>query len=305
MDENYMKGNQKYRINIILLLTVIIFSGCNIRRAGIEFSLSHNEEPVITVRSIDTKKYDLVFDTGWGPHPFLYDQGIEKLMGSKEKVQHKLFRCVQRVDPNLSLSTENIIKIFDKYTYSRILLAKFLNYNKYVMKKIYYNPQRMSEYAHSSNDGIVGIDYFGELKNITIDYVNEQIYLNHKELDGTYCDMFEMDIPSCYGINIIIDGVEEIAEIDTGCNAFIISQNFIEQNVSQNIKEEEIDYNFKKIEICNIDYLDITAYLSSDPRNTTSEESKNRTKDISLLGYTFFKNRIIQLDFENMKFCIQ
>ncbi|MDC7221024.1 MAG: hypothetical protein PQJ59_13900 [Spirochaetales bacterium] len=299
----------------LLLLVILLFMGCRRDNKEINFELSSSNQPIVTFKTGNNKEYHLMFDTGWTP-PCLYEKGMEKVYSTHKRfkfIDNYLIKLViEKKYPEMYRKEMDHREFF--YGKNHYLPVNFRYFKTgksiFTKKKFYYTPLQLSGYSQNSKDGVFGIDFLGEVRNITIDYNNGKIILNDDRLDTTYCDMYEMQVPYHYAISINIDGKEELAEIDTGCNAFIISQRFVDQNINiysgeHNGKAREKDYLFNKIEICGISFENITGYLSTDPRNHTSEASIERTQEISLLGYSFFRDRVIQLDFENGEFCIK
>jgi len=68
---------------------------------------------------------------------------------------------------------------------------------------------------------------------------------------------------------------------------------------------EPVNYSVKEIKIGKIKYKKILGMLGSDSRIKMTDEARGRLTEYSLLGFPFFKNKIIQLDYENKVFRIK
>jgi len=121
-----------------------------------------------------------------------------------------------------------------------------------------------------------------------------------------------------YAVDAIINGETESCMIDTGFNGFIIRQDFQKENVNNSekfFKNEEgnllINNDIQTVVLSNVTYKKINAVYSGDgvvfdyDESTGLNNAKNALVYQTDFGYPFFKNHIIQLDFENNVFRIR
>lgn len=168
-------------------------------------------------------------------------------------------------------------------------------------------------------DGIIGEDCFQKFSNVIIDYKNKVIVFNGEKIKGESVPMIIDEDGLCF-IEFLCSDIKEIGLIDTGSDCFIIRSSFMEKTCNYNhITKEEIEelkkrkvkitepvnYSVKEIKIGKIKYKKILGMLGSDSRIKMTDEARGRLTEYSLLGFPFFKDKIIQLDYENKVFRIK
>ena len=168
-------------------------------------------------------------------------------------------------------------------------------------------------------DGIIGEDCFQKFSNVIIDYKNKVIVFNGEKIKGESVPMIIDEDGLCF-IEFLCSDIKEIGLIDTGSDCFIIRSSFMEKTCNYNhitkekIEElkkrkvkitEPVNYSVKEIKIGKIKYKKILGMLGSDSRIKMTDEARGRLTEYSLLGFPFFKDKIIQLDYENKVFRIK
>ena len=121
-----------------------------------------------------------------------------------------------------------------------------------------------------------------------------------------------------YYIHYSLDGIKDLGLIDTGCDGFIVRENYTTDyvDISENEIEkfiEESEYIKKKIDtvkfntitIGNVSFESVEGFLAIDERVKMNQEATKEHRLRSILGYKFFKDHIIQLDFKNNLFYIE
>ncbi|MBO4727675.1 MAG: hypothetical protein J5631_04565 [Spirochaetaceae bacterium] len=180
-------------------------------------------------------------------------------------------------------------------------------------------PFYFSNYDFPKFDGIIGEDCFKSFSNIIIDYKNKLIVFDGEPIKGEEIPMLIDEEGLCF-IEFSCNGNKEIGLIDTGSGDFILRSSFFEKsceynhNTIEKIKElksrrvklsEPVNYVFQEVTIGKIKYKKLTAKLASDPRIQMADEARGRLTEYSTLGFPFFENKIIQLDYKNKVFRIQ
>ncbi|MBR6216843.1 MAG: hypothetical protein IKQ84_10555 [Spirochaetaceae bacterium] len=180
-------------------------------------------------------------------------------------------------------------------------------------------PFYFSNYNFSAFDGIIGEDCFKKFSNIIIDYKNKVIVFNGEAIKGEELPMLIDEEGLCF-IEFLCNGKKETGLIDTGSDDFILRSSFFEKpceynhNTIEKIEElkkrevkitEPMNYVFQDVSIGKMKYKKLSAKLASDSQLQMADEARGRLTEYSTLGFPFFENRIIQLDYKNKVFRIQ
>ncbi len=180
-------------------------------------------------------------------------------------------------------------------------------------------PFYFSNYNFSAFDGIIGEDCFKKFSNIIIDFKNKVIVFDGETIMGEEIPMLIDEEGLCF-IEFSCNGNKEIGLIDTGSDAFILRSSFFEKaceynhNTIEKIEElkkrevkitEPMNYVFQDVSIGKMKYKKLSAKLASDSRIQMADEARGRLTEYSTLGFPFFENKIIQLDYKNKVFRIQ
>ena len=168
-------------------------------------------------------------------------------------------------------------------------------------------------------EGLIGQDCFAKFSNIIIDYKNKVIVFDGENIKGEEMPMFIDEEGLCF-IEFICNGIKETGLIDTGSQYFILRSSFFEKaceyNHMSDIEIEELkkrkinltepkNYLFREVKIGENRYKKIVARLASDSQIQMSDEARGRLSEYSSLGFPFFENKIIQLDYRNKIFRIK
>jgi len=179
-------------------------------------------------------------------------------------------------------------------------------------------PFYASNFSFSLFDGIIGQDAFRQFSNIIIDYKNKVIVFDGEPINGDEIPMIIDEQGLCF-IDLLLNGKKETCLIDTGADVFILRGSFFEKDCNYNyskleqiekLKERKVEltpphnYLFKNVKIGNVKYKKITGLLASDSRIQMTPEARARLSEYSSLGFPFFKDKIIQLDYKNQVFRI-
>ena len=180
-------------------------------------------------------------------------------------------------------------------------------------------PFYYTNYDFSIFDGLIGQDCFTEFSNIIIDYKNKVIVFDGENIKGEEMPMF-IDAEGLCFIEFTCNGIKETGLIDTGSQYFILRSSFFEKACEyshmsaseiEELKNRKINlteptnYLFREVKIGTNRYKKMKAKLASDSQIQMSDEARGRLSEYSSLGFPFFENKIIQLDFRNKIFRIK
>ncbi len=170
-------------------------------------------------------------------------------------------------------------------------------------------------------DGILGMNFLSNFKNLTIDYPNKIIYLNSKKCNiknkvpiAKNDDIEKLGIQdNLLYLNLQIENVYHIFTLDTGGLAeFILispqsDSELNEAKINANDDVSNPTYFYKSIRIGNKMFENIRTCYTSFPGLITvlQDNGKWEENKINCLGQELFKKHIIQFDFENNTFGIE
>ncbi|MCF0125701.1 MAG: hypothetical protein HUJ68_08105 [Clostridia bacterium] len=166
-------------------------------------------------------------------------------------------------------------------------------------------------------DGILGIDFLSQYDNVVFDYKTNKIKFNEPPINNNPIEMFKKR-GNGYYVYYSLDGIKDFGLIDTGCDGFVVrekyqtdyietTENEIEKFIEESdyIKKKSDTVMFNTIKIGNVFFDNIEGYFAIDERIKMSQDATKEHRLRSILGYKFFKNHIIQLDFKNNVFYIE
>ena len=239
-------------------------------------------------------KLELEFDSGLDVN-FLSKRGIKKMF-PKTKFSKPGTYTIKQV----SLETENEVSIEN---------AQF-KYRKDEFK---------SSYQGIDYDGAIGLSFFKNFGKVTFDFRNQKVILGEYEIDSTPIKMVEVNILDniFYEIPIYINGNPDTAIIDFGTKGFaVIRENF--GRAKHDFKDEDYLKSFDKSLLewrsyINIESLQVGNFVLE---NVKCQNSKGRLMNIpdivrnvifynNTIGIEFFKDKIVQFDFENNLFYVK
>lgn len=243
---------------------------------------------------------------------FLLDTGADSTLLSDRGLKDLFFENYENImNKKELLKDDGNIHIFTDPVGSWIIPA----YNG-DQKKI---PFYYTNFDFESYEGIIGESTFREFSNIIIDYKNKLIIFDGEPISEEEIPMIVDDEGLCF-IEFTCKGIKEIGLIDTGAHAFLLRSTFFEKPYEFNfLSEQKIDelkkrevkltkpkkYLFKDIKIGKTNFNKINGFLSSDSSILMTDEARGRTTEYSILGFPFFKDKIIQLDYKNKVFRIK
>ena len=301
-----MKKILKNLFSILILLCVLSCSSTNTKVDFTDFS--ENEIPFsygfngymplftfYTETSDDEiVKLELEFDSGLDVN-FLSKRGIKKMF-PKTKFSKPGTYTIKQV----SLETENEVSIEN---------AQF-KYRKDEFK---------ASYQGIDYDGVIGLSFFKNFGQVTFDFKNQKVILGEYEIDSTPIKMVEVNILDniFYEIPIYINGNPDTAIIDFGTKGFaVIRENF--GRVKHDFKDEDYLKSFDKSLLewnsyINIESLEVGDFVFEDVKCQNSKGRLINIPDIvrnvifynNTIGIEFFKDKIVQFDFENNLFYVK
>lgn len=291
----------------------------------IPFTLDYpdsEEKPVIKL-IINNTEYFFMCDTG-SSFCVLSKNGVQKLFGTLDAFYNDtLPSYVQyKMSKDIDLSKKNkkqLIKMFDTDILTgKISVSKEFSINK-ANKQIKWELVLQTKNLNPDTkvDGILGQSFFKQFKNITFDYKEKKIIFDDKKICEKDISM-EIDVFGIYRIPFIMDGKQEYGWIDTGNNHFVVRNDIDKEQVLLSDDEMlKLAYNtkgkktlskvftVKEIQIGKVIFNNIEAVNASNIFVKTNSFARNILSVMNSLGYPFFKDNIIQLDFENNVFRIK
>jgi len=282
--------------------------------AVIPFSYCKTYLPVFTVTDSSGIKLCLAFDSGF-TYCALNKNGLKKATGSSKKLLENAIDYCKQQNPDIG---DNLIKrnAAAMVKQGRMGITVYeLHADKFSAGNtvFHYEPETA---AYDSVDGIVGFSFFGDCKNITIDYLHSVIYIDSNTLSGTILPM-EKEPIGLYATKITINGREQTALIDTGAQEFIVRRGY-NTDIPEltGVQKQNFIYDGKQhVGVSLPVYKTVTVKYGGVERKVHAYRSDNilihasvygkRTGCVyNLFGWPFFKGRCIQFDFENKKFVI-
>ena len=265
----------------------------------IPFSYGNNGYmPLFTfyTESLEDKivKLELEFDSGLDVN-FLSKRGIKKMF-PKTKFSKPGTYTIKQV----SLETENEVSIEN---------AQFK----------YQKDEFKASYQGIHYDGVIGLSFFKNFGQVTFDFKNQKVILGEYEIDSTPIKMVEVNILDniFYEIPIYINGNPDTAIIDFGTKGFaVIRENF--GRAKHDFEDEDYLKSFDKSLLewnsyINIESLEVGDFVFEDVKCQNSKGRLINIPDIvrnvifynNTIGIEFFKDKIVQFDFENNLFYVK
>jgi hypothetical protein len=318
------------RFFIIIFVVCPIFISCN----SIKCDKKNSEElfdkefnfvldyknyegrPVVFI-IINDKKYSFIIDTGSSVNRF-YRHGIEKTYGSMREFDKAMMPAFINENKNTEYRSEYEIKrdlhSFYKNGGITINMASTdtdgLNENKISFIA--------SPYEKESVDGLLGLPYFQRYSAVVFNYTNQLIKFTDEPITTGYIPM-RLYFNSLLIIDFQADSFIESGIIDTGNNTFVIRKEFekstpllsddeMSEYLKKDIPQKKGTYKIEKVKRIQIGenvYSDVNAIYGDYVFAHTNEKARQMFNVCNSLGYTFWKNHVIQLDFKNMVFRIK
>ena len=183
----------------------------------------------------------------------------------------------------------------------------------------YRKDEFKSSYQGIDYDGAIGLSFFKNFGKVTFDFRNQKVILGEYEIDSTPIKMVEVNILDniFYEIPIYINGNPDTAIIDFGTKGFaVIRENF--GRAKHDFKDEDYLKSFDKSLLewnsyINIESLEVGDFVFEDVKCQNSKGRLINIPDIvrnvifynNTIGIEFFKDKIVQFDFENNLFYVK
>ncbi|OJF76798.1 MAG: hypothetical protein BKP49_04315 [Treponema sp. CETP13] len=323
-----MKQKNLYIVNFIVILTIFIMS-CksapehttsidkNFEPTGlivIPFTYNSDEYmPVFTMSNSDGVKLRLCFDSG-NSCCFISKKGIEKVGSNEKEMESGIFKQLLEKYPEqkesfLRKKAKKMIKEGKcGWTFDSLIKDNYKVENRYF--------QYRSNFIKETNiDGLIGLSFFGDCKNVVIDYVHQVIEIDAETLEGNKWSMTKVPDLDLYKTQISVNGIEQYALIDTGAKQMAIRKNYTEPDTMLDKDKVDFIYNgsaglsFPWVSNTTFEFVNIqkrlSAYKSTNFLMHASGFGKRCAYVYNLLGYPFFCDTRIQFDFKNSQFIIE
>lgn len=176
---------------------------------------------------------------------------------------------------------------------------------------------KSEEFIEKEIDGLLGIDFLSQYENVVFDYKRKKIKFNQSAINNYPIELYK-SIYNTFYIYYSLDGIKDFGLLDTGCHGFIVREDYKidyvelsddeirEIRKGPNLLKKKMDsVLFKEIDIGKITYKNIYGDFAIDESIKMNKASEKEHRVRSILGYSFFKNHIIQLDFKNNLFYIE
>lgn len=179
-------------------------------------------------------------------------------------------------------------------------------------------PVKKSEvFSEKYIDGLLGQDFLTQYDNVVFDYKENKLRFNQMPVNNHPVKMYKTP-GNCYCIYYTLDGIKDFGLLDTGCNSFVVRENYktdyielseeeknkiLEQ--TQVVKQKMETIHFEQVKIGEQTYNEIEGVYWLDKNLTGYPSSEKENRILSLLGSTFYKDHIIQLDYKNSLFYIE
>lgn len=289
----------------LLFFFIIFFMISCTKNVSMKKELSkHNGEVIFSLNCIDYKNRPVVTIKDSGViFYFLVDTGT----------------TLSYVNENFCKKINLSPKEYDNYEGGIVTL--YIEDSRYLVdekKHILKMPVKKSDvFTEKEIDGLLGIDFLSQYENVIFDYKRKKIKFNQPAINNYPIEMYN-DISDTFYIYFSLDGIKDYGLLDTGCHGFIVRENYktdyvelsddeiLEIRKGPNLVKKKMDsVLINKIDIAKITYKNIYGDFAIDERIKMDKAAEKEHRVRSVLGYSFFKNHIIQLDFKNSLFYIK
>ena len=256
----------------------------------------------------------LLCDTGF-QHNVLTKRGVEKLYGRWETYKRKvLFSAYLRNKKIL----EDTLSLYQKRRFYHQYCREFdsLTIKHRTDVALFFLAPNEDGLFLDGLDGVLGQDFFQSYKTVTFDYIQKVLLLDAARIVESGIPLTK-DFRNRLLVPCHIDSSDEMGMIDTGCDALVLRDDigksdfvltdediaFIETGDTPPARAAERP--IVSVYLATFFYEAVRARHSFDARVVASDWSRRYTSKVSLLGYPFFKDHIIQLDFDNNEFLMK
>lgn len=273
---------------------------------------NHYGCPVITIQ-LDGKLFTFLVDTG-SECSWLYNDGITKLIGSVEKLEddnlNGYVEYIQQTNPE-KLENKSV-KQLKKMLHKDLVNFEIVFTMNHSFSSFMYWPK------DDNIDGVIGQDFMKKHKTVTFDFVNNLLIFNRDKISGSVLPFIETEMEDVF-IEFSYKGKKEYGFLDTGNYTFSPRTNFGKDEIHYDFKRSNdysIAYNgqlkkrfpwlltFNDIKIGDLEYNNIKGVYSNIWFSTYNKGAQNMLRLINGIGCEFFRNHIIQFDYENNEFVI-
>lgn len=277
---------------------------------------------------INGKNAYFLVDTGCPVKSIISNSGLEKLGYDVHDFQLNVALPIF-IDSFVTLSGESkrLYEIKDEVFLEemRVKMCEYMNSGVLIVFTDNQNNEWFYGFnRHSEIDGIFGLAFLQQYDRVTFDFINNEIIFGDEKIDGDAVPLRIIQNESGWTnhpfIKFTYKGKEENGLIDTGNYTFSPRLDFGKENseydLTTHLTVEEIqNYKIKRkapivhtyndIEICGVKYNKIKGVYSTIWFSTYSKNSQICLQNVSGLGCEFFRNHIIQFDFDNNEFLLQ
>lgn len=238
---------------------------------------------------------------------------------------------------NLLIPNFNTTVIDEFNFYENIRETEYSEFMDNIEYKInfYELPERNStctkERSENSLDGILGMQFLRNHKNVVFDYKRQMIYFDTENISAICTPLYCLISGEGMHVGIFFEcnGKTEFGLIDTGCSGLTVRENFlVDDNTAtfesvydawmgilntiryaneKYVVEHLDDKNPSKlnIKIADVKLKNIWSLPFNSKFINTNERCSISTRYLNLIGSMTWLNHIIQLDFEEMEFRIK
>lgn len=234
-----------------------------------------------------------------------FDSGLDVNMFSKRAIK-KLFPKYRFSEP-------------ETYTIKQIVLE---TENKFKISDIqfkYRKDQFKTTYAGLYYDGAIGLSFFKKFGKVTFDMPNQKVIVGDYEMDSNPIQMREINILDniFYEIPVLINGKEDTAIIDFGTKGFgVLRDDFGEGKIvlsdedylkpfDKSLLEWNSYIKIDSLQVGEVVVENVKCYNGKARFINLPDIVKNLAFYHNTVGMEFFKDKVVQFDFENMLFYVK
>lgn len=305
---------------IYLVLCLFVFIGCasnNVKRSpdtsndsqldGVPIiSYARGYMPVVELITNTGNTLHMEFDSGC-TYNVLFKSGIEK--AGFENIHDELYDLYRTYYPDMN--DKEIKSTADVAYNSGKLISKLYDLSfddKNISETEFYLQPKVDE-SKFDVDGLIGINFFNQNNNLTIDYKNNRIYINTDIKSSNYTDMYYSEVFGIYKIRADLGGMSDCF-IDTGCQTVIkaSTENILsDEEILELTKSKDKTWSIqapKKLILTVNNYKREVKAYKSNMLFYKGNDARIFGRYYNILGYPAFKDKVITMDFENNKFYI-
>jgi hypothetical protein len=319
---------------ILVVLSVLFLFGCTSQQSVLQTTNSeafvptgstvipfkipdkhHRILPLIEMTN-ENGRYVFAFDTGCD-YCALFGNGVKKIFGDEKKPMELAYTYLKEQSPGKNEKTlrREAEKLIDSGGITCTLTGLTVSGTAFNNTVFQYLPSATAKIDKETADGIIGLTFFGNCKNMVIDYKHHVIELDADPLPTVPLSMRKLDTLGLYVTDVTIDGRNQPALIDTGAEFLFLRDDYNSGRVYSDA--EIVDHSlhgkagkslpgFKtvQLELGNI-RSKYRGYRTTNMLMSGTESGNAFGQICSILGYSVFNRHRIQLDFEHKQFRIE